>query len=185
MMNFDYFDGYSDEPAKIDVEDEKIQLQNLANFVGSHVWSYTPEAQETYGIDGEDHLGIIAQDLLKVPGLASAVKMDENGKYKVNTDYAALAALALVAALARATLPKTFFNADIETAETKEEIKNGQTDKELSDTVQTEIGEPAAEAPETGETVDDGSTAGTAEPVNDETAVASTETIEDEPNNGQ
>ena len=102
-MDWSYFDTIGSEP-QIDTEDEMTQLQNVANNIGSYLYEYKPEAQEQYGTDNQEHLGIIAQDLLKVPGLASAVHKDEYGNYVVDAQKVALAALGLVAALARKVL---------------------------------------------------------------------------------
>lgn len=120
MQDYSYFDTIGSEP-QIDTEDEMIQLQNVANNIGSYLYEYTPEAQEQYSTDNQEHLGIIAQDLLKVPGLASAVHKDEYGNYIVDAQKVALAALGLVAALARKVIGET---------------DNGTTSEELSESVQ-------------------------------------------------
>ena len=160
-MNFDYFDVIGSTEPKIDIEDEKVQLQNIADNIGSYLYSYTDEAQKNYGTDNKDHLGIIAQDLLKVPGLSSAVNKDEYGNYVVDAQKIALAALGLVAALARATLPKTFYK--------EEEIENGNASEELSKPIQNAITDDTAATTTTA--------AGEETADNDDANVDATETI--------
>ena len=103
-MDFSYFDRIKDtigsEP-QIDTADEEVQLRNIADNIGSYLYEYNKDAQNEYNVDGKEHLGIVAQDLLRVPGLASAVHRDEYGNYVVDSQKVALAALGLVAALAR------------------------------------------------------------------------------------
>lgn len=146
MQDYSYFDTIGNEP-QIDVKDEKVQLQNIADNIGSYLYSYTEDAQNQYGTDSKDHLGIIAQDLLKVPGLASAVIKDEYGNYVVDAQKVALAALGLVAALARATLPKTFYEENIEDGTASEELS--ETIPDTSATASTKTGDTEAEAPAT------------------------------------
>lgn len=81
-------------------DNEYNQLLDIAKHVGSFDYEYTDNIQAPAG----NHIGPIAQDLLKVQGLDSLVQQDENGILTVNTQYAALAALSLVAALARKVL---------------------------------------------------------------------------------
>ncbi len=63
-------------------------------------WVYDPSKG---GPDdgGNTHLGFVTQALKKVPGLASAVTVDENGVERFDANMVAAAALSLVAALAR------------------------------------------------------------------------------------
>ena len=154
MQDYSYFDNISAEP-QIDVEDEAIQLQNLADNVGSHLWSYKQNAQQEYDVDGKDHIGIIAQDLLKVPGLAGAVKTDGLGNLKVDTDYVAVAALAYCAALARKLLGQTNVG-ETENGEASTELPQELPGAETVDTTgtttstaeETENIQPAVEQPE-------------------------------------
>lgn len=120
MMDFSFLD----ENEKIEQdESEDSQLRMIADNIGSYFWSYKPEFASEYGTDQDNHIGIIAQELLKVPGLDSAVVMDQNGIYKVKTDYLALASLGLIAALARKVLGNS--------AENNMESRNGAIEQEV------------------------------------------------------
>lgn len=167
-MNFDYFDVIGSEP-KIDTEDEAIQLRNVADNIGSYLYSYTEDAQQQYGVDGNEHLGIIAQDLMRVPGLASAVTKDENGNYVVDAQKVALASLGLVAALSRYVLG---------------ENTNGKTSTELPSTV------PVTEATsetgtEAGETSSGGDKFTTGTTGDDVTTMDTVEAVKNEPSDEQ
>ncbi len=133
----------NEEPAVADVSDENTQLDLIKDNIGSYLWQYKPDFVNEYGVDDKEHLGIVAQELLKVPGLDSAVVQDENGVYKVKTDYIALATLGLVAALTR------------KVAQLEEIINNG-TDKQ-------EVPEDIPSGTESG-TEEAGDEAGTAIP---------------------
>lgn len=109
-MNWDFL---TEQKNVSDVADENTQLELIKNNIGSYLWQYKPEFSDEYGVDDNEHIGILAQELLKVPGLDSAVVRDSNGIYKVKTDYVALATLGLVAALTR------------KVAALEEEIENG------------------------------------------------------------
>lgn len=104
-MNFDYFDIISqgDAPAINDpaqVRDEMLQLKDIADKIGSYRWNYKEDFSKAP--DNNEHIGIVAQQLLQVPGLEAAVSQDpETGVLTVDTQYVALAALGLVSALAR------------------------------------------------------------------------------------
>lgn len=111
------------EPAVADVSDETTQLDLIKDNIGSYLWQYKPDFSAEYGVDDKEHLGIVAQELLKVPGLDSAVVQDENGVYKVKTDYVALATLGLVAALTR------------KVAALEEIINNGTDKQEISEDI--------------------------------------------------
>lgn len=134
----------NNEPAVADVSDETTQLDLIKNNIGSYLWQYKPDFATEYGVDDKEHLGIVAQELLKVPGLDSAVVQDENGVYKVKTDYVALATLGLVAALTR------------KVAALEEIINNGTDKQALSEDI------PATGAEETG---DEAGTAIPGEPI--------------------
>lgn len=100
-MNFDFFE--ENTPTADIAETTELQdLLAVAKYIPCLKWQYDPN--KIQGMDTETHLGIITQALKKVPGLASAVKVDENGVESFDIGYVAGAALALVAALARKTL---------------------------------------------------------------------------------
>lgn len=107
-MNFDFFDSYQEPqqdlpPTASVAQDEEItDLVNVAKYVPCIHWEYDPEkgGPESNG----DQLGFVTQALLKVPGLASAVTLDENGVQTFDSRFVAAAALSLVAALARKVL---------------------------------------------------------------------------------
>lgn len=140
-MNFDYFDNMlSSNAPSIDspeqIRDEMSQLKDIADKIGSYRWNYKEDFNAAP--DNEEHIGIVAQQLLQVPGLEAAVNQDPNtGVLTVDTQYVALAALGLVSALARYVL-----NND-------KEIANGNDKSEL-------LGEiPEAGGTEAGATEDE------------------------------
>jgi hypothetical protein len=100
MQTIDYneiVDDVSDIPAYKYKETELKAIVDLARNIGLYEWKYdTP-------VDGTDpylHVGPIAQDLLRIPELASAVK-EVDGHYVIDSKYIALAALSYCATLAR------------------------------------------------------------------------------------
>ena len=101
-MDFSFLDTANivDNPNQINSNqqelDELAKLADIADKIGSYTYMYK-------GTD-ELHDGVVAQELLQVPGLASAVKTDENGILTVDTRHVALATLGYVAALARVVL---------------------------------------------------------------------------------
>ena len=105
-MNLDYFNSTA-KPELHSPEqniDELQQLRELADKIGSYRWEYKNNFANSNGVDTDTHLGPVAQELLKVPSLAGAVQQTPDGTLTVNTNYAALAALGYVAALARIVL---------------------------------------------------------------------------------
>ena len=113
MQDWSYFDIRTDNnggaPSISDprqIRDEMLQLNEIADKLGCYRWDYKEDFADTHGTDTQDHIGPVAQQLLKIPGLAGAVIQAEDGTLAVNTNYAALAALGLVAALARLVLNK-------------------------------------------------------------------------------
>ena len=137
----------NNEPAVADVSDENTQLDLIKDNIGSYLWQYKPDFVNEYGVDDKEHLGIVAQELLKVPGLDSAVVQDENGVYKVKTDYIALATLGLVAALTR------------KVAQLEEIINNGTDKQEVLEDI------PSGTESGTEEAGDEAGTAVPGEPV--------------------
>lgn len=95
---------------EVQLKQEVEMLKDLASNVGLYDYNYTDEAVEdpTLPTDNEEHIGIMAQQLLKVPGLASAVSTttDENGNetYVVDGVKVALASLGYIAALTKIVL---------------------------------------------------------------------------------
>ena len=126
-MEFNYFDEYTTDEAPaindpVQIRDEMSQLYDIANRIGSYRWNYKEDFNAAP--DNNEHLGIVAQQLLQVPGLEAAVSEDPNtGVLKVDTQYVALAALGLIAALTRYVL------------NINGEQTNGTTNTELPDTV--------------------------------------------------
>lgn len=76
-------------------ETEIQQLVDLSRYIGSFQWQYNDP-----NMDQNLHDGPIAQELLKVPGLAGAVN-EVNGVKTIDIKYVAMATLGYVAALAR------------------------------------------------------------------------------------
>lgn len=156
-MDFSYFDANAKAPelnSPEQVRDEIMQLNEVADKLGSYRWSYKDDFAGEKGVDTEEHFGPVAQQLLEIPGLAGAVIQDEDGTLKVNTDYAALAALGLVAALARVVLGKNGKNGDGTTEDSTE------SNAELPGTVSDEgtIPSPTASEEENTEAVGEGTT---------------------------
>lgn len=95
---------------EVQLKQEVEMLKDLASNVGLYDYNYTDEAVKdpTLPTDSEEHIGIMAQQLLKVPGLASAVSTttDENGNetYVVDGVKVALASLGYIAALTKIVL---------------------------------------------------------------------------------
>lgn len=93
-------------------EAETEMLKELAANVGQYDYNYTDEANQDPtlqgAVDTEEHLGIMAQDLLKIPGLASCVNEQQDGNgnqtYTVDGGRVALAALGYIAALTKIVL---------------------------------------------------------------------------------
>ena len=116
MQDWSYFDIRQEDsgaPSISDprqIRDEMLQLNEIADKLGCYRWDYKEDFADTHGVDKNDHIGPVAQQLLKIPGLAGAVIQAEDGTLAVNTNYAALAALGLVAALARLVLNKGEIN---------------------------------------------------------------------------
>lgn len=107
-MDFSFISSYQEPqqdlpPTASVAQDEEItDLVNVAKYVPCIHWEYDPEkgGPESNG----DQLGFVTQALQKVPGLASAVTLDENGVQTFDSRFVAAAALSLVAALARKVL---------------------------------------------------------------------------------
>lgn len=95
---------------EVQLKQEVEMLKDLASNVGLYDYNYTNEAVKdpTLPTDSEEHIGVMAQQLLKVPGLASAVSTttDENGNetYVVDGVKVALASLGYIAALTKIVL---------------------------------------------------------------------------------
>ena len=104
-MDFSFIDKYQ-EPTPPDAvtaqNDEMKDLISVAQYIPCLHWEYDPTkgGPESNG----DQLGFITQSLKHVPGLASAVSVDENGVETFDSRFVAAAALSLVAALARKVL---------------------------------------------------------------------------------
>lgn len=127
--------SYFDSPLPVDSPEQKSSelemLKELAGSVGQYNYEYKEEAIEDENLNAKpgEFLGIMAQDLLKIPGLASSVNKtfdkDGNETLQVDGNRLALAALGYVAALSRVVL-------DLKG------IEYGNTDKTVSDTVSGE-----------------------------------------------
>lgn len=101
-MNFDFFDAQL--PVVNSVEQKQFelkQLQEVADKIGHFMWSYKTDFADKTGVDTKDHVGPIAQELLGIPGLESAVIQTEDGTLAIDTNYLSLATFSLLAALAR------------------------------------------------------------------------------------
>lgn len=127
--------SYFDSPLPVDSPEQKSSelemLKELAGSVGQYNYEYKEEAIDDENLNAKpgEFLGIMAQDLLKIPGLASSVNKtfdkDGNETLQVDGNRLALAALGYVAALSRVVL-------DLKG------IEYGNTDKTVLDTVSGE-----------------------------------------------
>lgn len=138
--------SYFDSPLPVDSPEQKSSelemLKELAGSVGQYNYEYKEEAIEDENLNAKpgEFLGIMAQDLLKIPGLASSVNKtfdkDGNETLQVDGNRLALAALGYVAALSRVVL-------DLKG------IEYGNTDKTVLDTVSRETTGTGASSSET------------------------------------
>lgn len=104
-MDWSFIDSYKEEtpPDAITAQNNEMNdLVSVAQYIPCLHWEYDPTkgGPESNG----DQLGFVTQALKKVPGLASAVSVDENGVETFDSRFVAAAALSLVAALARKVL---------------------------------------------------------------------------------
>ena len=104
-MDWSFVDSYKEEtpPDAITAQNNEMNdLVSVAQYIPCLHWEYDPTkgGPESNG----DQLGFVTQALKKVPGLASAVSVDENGVETFDSRFVAAAALSLVAALARKVL---------------------------------------------------------------------------------
>lgn len=106
--------SYFDSPLPVDSPEQKSSelemLKELAGSVGQYNYEYKEEAIDDPNLNAKsgEFLGIMAQDLLKIPGLATSVSKtfdkDGNETLQVDGNRLALAALGYVAALSRIVL---------------------------------------------------------------------------------
>ena len=104
-MDWSFIDNYQEGTPPTATEAQNSEMNDLvsvAQYVPCLHWEYDPTkgGPESNG----DQLGFVTQALKKVPGLASAVSVDENGVETFDSRFVAAAALSLVAALARKVL---------------------------------------------------------------------------------
>ena len=82
-------------------------IENFAK-ISAIDFTYKPEAQEQYqgdkGVDGNEHVGVIAQELEKNPVTEGTVSEDQNGNKVVDTRHLAFADTAAIAELSRRVL---------------------------------------------------------------------------------
>lgn len=129
-MDWSFVDSYKEEtpPDAITAQNNEMNdLVSVAQYIPCLHWEYDPTkgGPESNG----DQLGFVTQALKKVPGLASAVSVDENGVETFDSRFVAAAALSLVAALARKVL-------DIRLSEDyAEENVNNDTRPNMDETV--------------------------------------------------
>lgn len=103
-MDFSFIENYNDTtPDSVTAQNAEMEdLIKVAQYVPCLHWEYDPSkgGPESNG----DQLGFVTQAVKKVPGLASAITVDENGIESFDSRYIAAASLSLVAALARHVL---------------------------------------------------------------------------------
>ena len=108
-MTFDFIDSYKEStqqdlpPTATEAQVSELNdLVNLAQNLPCLHWEYDPSKGGP--VSNGDQLGFITQSLKKIPGLESAVSVDENGVENFDSRFVAAAALSLCAALARKVL---------------------------------------------------------------------------------
>lgn len=104
-MNFDFIEKYkepqAEPPTATEAQTSELNdLVNLAQNIPCLHWEYNDVDVPSNG----DQLGFVTQALKKMPGLESAVSVDENGIENFDSRFVAAAALSLCAALARKVL---------------------------------------------------------------------------------
>ena len=86
--------------------DDKI-IENFAK-ISAISFKYTDEAQEKYngekGVDDDQHIGIIAQELQNNPATEGTVEQNENGDLEVDTQHLTFADTAAIGELSRRVL---------------------------------------------------------------------------------
>lgn len=105
MIDLNYFDDYLPKPTdKTQIDDETNFLIDLAKNVGNYLYEYKDEYKEEQGANDKLNLGIMAQQLEKVPGLDASVITNEDGSKSVDSGRLALTTLGYVATLAKLIL---------------------------------------------------------------------------------
>lgn len=105
MIDLNYFDDYLPKPTdKSQIDDEINFLIDLAKNVGNYLYEYKDEYKEEQGANDKLNLGIMAQQLEKVPGLDASVITNEDGSKSVDSGRLALTTLGYVATLAKLIL---------------------------------------------------------------------------------
>ena len=133
---------------EVQLKQEVEMLKDLASNVGLYDYNYTDEAVEdpTLPTDGEEHIGIMAQQLLKVPGLASAVSTTTDGEgnetYVVDGVKVALASLGYIAALTKIVLDMRGIDYANSSSDNVESVQSeGDTRVQTTSGAETETGE--------------------------------------------
>lgn len=105
MIDLNYFDDYLPKPTdKSQIDDETNFLIDLAKNVGNYLYEYKDEYKEEQGANDKLNLGIMAQQLEKVPGLDASVITNTDGSKSVDSGRLALTTLGYVATLAKLIL---------------------------------------------------------------------------------
>lgn len=73
--------SFSDERLK-EIYGEDDRISDLAK-INSYDFTYKPEAQKELGVDGEEHTGVMAQELEDNPSFKGCVSTDPESGYKV------------------------------------------------------------------------------------------------------
>lgn len=113
MIDTSYFDEYIPSPTdKGQVDTETKFLIDLASNVGNYMYEYKDENKEEPGANDKLNLGIMAQQLQKVPGLDASVITNEDGSLAVDGARLALTTLGYVSTLAKLILQMRGINYD-------------------------------------------------------------------------
>lgn len=103
-LNTDYFDSSLPVNTQEEINQETEYLKQLASNVGNYLYEYKDEFKSDPGANQSLNLGIMAQQINKVPGLNAAVEVGPDGGLQVDGSRLALSTLGYVATLAKLVL---------------------------------------------------------------------------------
>lgn len=126
MIDVSYFDEYIPNPTdKGQVDTETKFLIDLASNVGNYMYEYKDENKGEPGANDKLNLGIMAQQLQKVPGLDASVITNEDGSLAVDGARLALTTLGYVATLAKLLLQMRGIDYDRPNQTVVTDVQNG------------------------------------------------------------
>lgn len=126
MIDVSYFDEYIPNPTdKGQVDTETKFLIDLASNVGNYMYEYKDENKGEPGANDKLNLGIMAQQLQKVPGLDASVITNEDGSLAVDGARLALTTLGYVSTLAKLILQMRGIDYDRSNQTMATDVQNG------------------------------------------------------------